>query len=404
MNLKINYNKIDDLLYDESINMDNPIFDRDLGTILYFSNRYLYSKEIELKVKAEKLLDAFITKFGSYEYEKGILTGFEGVFWVIKQLERSKIISDSEGFLKDIELNLITSINSDILSGNFELFYGFIGKIQYFLTSKEKLQKVEKLVFESIETLWNCKIEKNEQIYWASLEGDKFIDLGIAHGITGVLTYLTRLKELGFKNKRIDKLIEGVLKTITNSENKINIDCSFPSVYSIDTEFKKNNFYASRLGFCKGDLPIAYALYYYGVTDDNIDVIKKAESVIGLIVGRDISNSSLLHLSEYDFFDIGFCHGISGILFMLSRINQWCKNDNLEKRILYWKRELINNTNKLIAIEKTSEIIYSSRYNKFDRMFELDKNSFLNGICGAGLTLLAVENNDYTIGNFLSLY
>ncbi|WP_459213047.1 lanthionine synthetase LanC family protein [Aquimarina rhabdastrellae] len=387
--------------------MASPTFNNDLGIVIYFASRYKHSKDNSLKEKAITLLDKFIEQFGEYDFHKGILTGFEGVFWSIAYLEECGIIENADDYLSDLEQELITSIIYDIKSDNFELYYGFTGKLQYFLNSKHlSNETIVTLINSAIASLWNSKIEHEGQFYWLDperKEEQEIVDLGIAHGIVGVLTFLTRLKELNFKNDHISPLLSGILKTILNATHTTKGDCAFPSIYSIKKENQYLNVFDSRLGFCNGDLPIAYGLYYYGVTFKDDFIIKKAQKVTDRIICRDITNSSLLHLADHDFFDIGFCHGISSICFILSRISQWYKQQPiLTTRLQYWNNELHRNTLKVIDTNKP--VTYYSRFVKHDSKFKLDTTSFLEGVTSTGLVNLAIENNDYSIGNFLGLY
>ncbi len=401
-----NYEEIDTYLYNSAHKMLSPVFNNDLGIIVYFGLRYKHSKNIIFKEKAITLLDKFIEQFGDYDFHKGILTGFEGVFWSIAYLEECGIIENADDYLSDLEQELLTSIIYDIKSDNFELYYGFTGKLQYFLNSKHLSNEIiVTLINSAIASLWNSKLEYEGQFYWLDperLKEHEVVDLGIAHGIVGVLTFLTRLKELNFKNDHISPLLTGILKTILNAPNIVKGDSFFPDIYSIKKEKQHLNTFDSRLGFCTGDIPVAYGLYYYGVTFKDDFIIKKAQEITDRISSRDIANSHLLHLADHDFFDIGFCHGISSICFILAKINTWYQNPSLNSRLQYWNNELQKNTLK--AIKTPKPVSYYSKFVKSDTKLTLDTTSFLEGVTGGGLITLAMENNDYSIGNFLGLY
>lgn len=398
-------NKIDKILFESSKEMNNPVIDSDLGALIYFATRYKISNETKYKEHCEVLLNKFISVFSDFNYSTGTLTGFESVFWVISYLEESNLIEDSNLFLEDIEENLFLSVENDIEDNFNEIFYGTIGKVQFLLNDKKiKETKVINLINKIINSLWITKKKLNNQIYWSDKEYEEehlgYVDLGIAHGICAILLFLVKLKELKFENEYIDTLIYGIIETFTLAESNQRGVSSFPDTYCIKN--KDLNMINSRLGFCVGDLPAAYAIGYAG------EIFKKEEwqlfskKIIKKSAYRDISDSQLVYFSDYDFFDIGFCHGMSSILYIYYRVNKWVKDDYISFKIKYWEKELIKNVNKFIEIK--DPIYYSKTSSKDKDKLELKKYSFLDGLCGASLALLAIEYDQISWSKFLSLY
>lgn len=397
--------KIDTILFASAKEMSNPTINMDLGVVIYLATRYNSSRDNKHKKKCIYLLNKLVSIFGKYDFSTGILAGFEGVFHTISYLKKCNVIEDSSEFLEDIENNLFQSIENDILENNFEVFYGSIGKINYFLDNvKIKNRNVVELINKLINSLWENKKQENGQFFWidrvSSDEKLELIDLGLAHGICSILLFLVKLKELKFHNTHIETLIYGIIKTFKQAENEIKGTSFFPDRYSIKNNHL--NIINSRLAYCVGDLPISYAFCFAGQVMGNDEWIEYSKEIIKISTFKEVSSSQLKQFEDYDFFDIGFCHGISSILFLFYQINKWHKNDFINFKTNYWKQELITNVNKVIKIKES--IYYSKSYNDVFGDKELDKNSILNGLCGAALTLLAVEYDETDWASFLCIY
>lgn len=396
--------KIDKELLLSAIDMSNPIIDQDLGVMIYFATRYKSTGNAVYKETSLKLFNTLLSVFNDFDYETGIITGFEGAYWAIDYLGKCNIIEDSDLILKSIEENLYQSIDIDIKNNMHDLYYGSIGKIQVFLKEdKIKDPKIISVINETIKSLWDSKKEINHQYYWPNKDYAEhlgYVDLGVAHGICAILLFLVRLKELGFSNDHIDPLINGIITTLKNAENKANLLILYPENYNI---FDQNLTIAnSRLGFCNGDLPIAYAICYAGYILKNKEWITTAQRILEISAKREISDSGLRQFPKYDFFDIGFCHGISSILFIYYRLNKWLDSKIIDIRVTYWKEELVKNVNKLLEIQKP--IYYSKMYSYNDDTIKLNKNCFLEGLNGAALVLMTNEYDEMEWSSFLNLY
>ncbi len=392
--------KIESMLYDIAINMNMPTIEEDLGVLIFEATLYKYSKEEKYKTKALELLNKAIEVFPSKELSMGFLEGFEGLFWVVSYLNSCNIIPD-ESLIDDLRPHLLQSLKIDIKENNFDVLHGSLNKLNFLLNSKN--QNNEETIFyvnQFVDSLFDNKEENERGIYWydSFFENKKsLVNLGLAHGVSSVLVFLSKLKKEGYKNQKIDLLIEGVIKSLLSFKNKNTCSSYFPSDYS---EQHKNT--DSRLAWCNGDLGIAYALLYSAEILEKEDVKTQAIKVVNSIIDRRISNSSIDHFEENFFFDTAFCHGISGIVYTLSKINKFLNNDVVEKRINYWKGELVNNLKMQLSIE--DDIYYPSYKQDKGGSYTLDTCSMLSGLTGTGLVLLSLNYDRYDWSDFFLLY
>lgn len=398
-------NKIDKILFSSAKSMKAPTMNSDLGALIYFATRYKTTNELIFKKKCLQLLKKFIITFNEFDFKTGMIDGFEGVFNVFSYLEKTQIIDNSKDYLSDIEESLITSIQNDIEINLFDLYYGSIGKINYFL-KEDRINdgEVKVLINKLINSLWANKKSHLNQYYWidnfSNDEKFEIIDLGIAHGICSIFLFLLRLKELNFNNDKIEKLIYGVIETFKNAENKVKGSSFYPDRYSL-----KNpdlNLIDSRLAFCVGDLPIAYSFSYASKVLNDVELMDYSNSILKLSKHKELTSSHLKYFETDDFFDVGFCHGISSILLFFYKLNIRHNDELINFKIDYWRKELIKNTDKLIKTKKP--IFYPKIFNDIYGQKELEFGSFLNGLCGAGLVLQSIEYEDTEWCKFLYIY
>ncbi|MEH0007125.1 MAG: lanthionine synthetase LanC family protein [Flavobacteriales bacterium] len=387
--------KIDAILFDNAMKMKVISIQGDLSAIIFEATRCNYAKDSKYKERAKVLIDKSLAAFPESDFGPGFIDGFEGIFWTIHYAATCGVL-DSDKTLIDIEPYLFASLKRDIEQNHFDLLYGSMGKMLYYLESDSHAEKRASLVDGFIAALYENRTETEQGIFWFDTEeGAGLVNLGIAHGVTAVLIFLLRLKEKGHAHTYLDKLINGILKSLISFRNKAVCSSAYPAFYATLKDDKRRM--DSRLAWCTGDLGVTHALLYAGEILKRRDVMERAHEILGKLVARGISDSGLDHFEEYGFFDTGFCHGISGILFMWMQIKARIKKSPVvEKRVLYWKTELIRNLKIQLKIDGK---IYLPWYKQnADNSYTLDNESMLNGLCGVGLVLLSLhyERSDWS--------
>lgn len=380
--------KIAAILFDNAMKMKVISIQGDLGAIIFESTRYKYAKDSKYKERTKALIDKSVAAFPESDFGPGFIDGFEGICWTIHYASTCGVL-DSDRALIDIEPYLFDSLKRDIEQNHFDLLYGSMGKMLYYLKSDSHAEKRAGLVDGFIASLYENRIETEQGIFWFDTEeGAGLVNLGIAHGITAVLIFLLRLREKGYAHTYMDKLIDGILKSLVSFKNTAVCSSAYPAFYATLKDDKRR--IGSRLAWCTGDLGVAYALLYAAEILKRRDITERAHEILGKLVVRGISDSGLDHFEEYGFFDTGFCHGISGVLFMWMQINARIKKSTVvEKRVLYWKKELIRNLKIQLKIDGK---IYLPWYKQnADNSYTLDSESMLNGLCGVGLVLLSMH-------------
>ncbi|WP_282081137.1 lanthionine synthetase LanC family protein [Aquimarina algiphila] len=390
--------QIADELFENCRQMNAPTIEYDLGYLLFIATFYKYSKEEKYKKRSQVLLEEFLNVFEDNAESGGLFIGFEGAIWVIHYLEKCGIIDDKKFYVEDIEDYLIQSIKLDFKTNNFDLLYGSIGKLQYFLETPEH-PDTNNLVNEMIQSLYQSKTETKLGIFWDEDGAKGIVNLGLAHGTPGVLIFLTRLKELGYQNPLINTLAEGIMKGLLNMKQKGANMCCFGDAYTYVEENTRNY---SRLAWCYGDLGIMFAFLYAGEIFDNKKWREEGIKIGEYVFARGISDSGIIHFDDYSYFDTGFCHGLAGITYLTYRINQIVKDPEIQKRHEYWKKELLKNLNIQLNIE--NDVLQPWWRQLEEKPSVLDKPSILNGLSGVGLALLSLEYEESDWSNIFLIY
>lgn len=408
-----NLNKIEAILFEKAIKMDNPTLEMDLSVLIFEATYYRYSKKEKYKEKALLLFNHFKKVFTNIEYHNGFLEGFEGIFWMVDYLKKSNIIED-DSLLDDLVPYFIESLEIDLEHNNFDVYHGSINKLNHIINSnKFSLESKENFVNIFLDNLYKTKTENEIGVFWygevyddqkgimKKIEG---VNLGIPHGLPGLLIFLVRLKELNFKHSKLELLIQGILKTILNSKNKIIQDSHFPDELYI-LNYGKEFYRSSRLAYCYGDLGIAYAVLYTSKILGKPELKTEIIATIEVLKNRLVTNSSIDVYEDYFFLDTAFCHGLSGIVYMFSKINELLDDKEFKKRTAYWTSELLHNLEIQLAI--TPPVYYPDYKQPTDEKEEkytVDEQSILAGYSGTGLVLLSLFYNKYDWSDFFMLY
>ena len=398
--------KIEPILFEKAKNMNVPTLEEDVGVLIFEATFYKYSKNEIYKKKALSLLDKLIQVLPDRELSPGFLEGFEGLFFAIYYLRKCDIIED-ETLLDDLMPYLFQSLKMDIKENVYDVLHGSINKLQYLMGSEKRNDKqVTELVYNFVNSLYKHRQETEQGIFWFDEFEDEvgLVNLGLAHGITSLLVFLLRLKELNYKHPKIMVLIEGILKSLFNFKNKILGDSNFLDFYRInDKPENKEKQVGSRLAYCYGDLGIAYALLYASKVLKRDNLKSEGAEIVKDIIQRKLGNSKLEYFDDYFFFETAFCHGLSGITYMLMKINHLLNSPVLESRITFWKNELIHNLTTQLKIKGK---IYYPSYRQPDKTnpFIIDEVSILGGYTGTGLVLLSLYYKKYDWSDFFLLY
>lgn len=345
------------------------------GACLFLANYYECTHE---QRSAEVCKSYLLNIFQSYE--EGIKSlsyaeGLCGIYTTLFNISRTGVITLDE-FSSSLEIcdSILEKHMFDLLEKkNLDFLYGAIGIGMYFLERKNS--SILNQLIQAI-SAFGIQNKSDKTFKWLYLRQGHWIhDLGMAHGISSLITFASLLKKerLIADENLLQNLVHGAVNFLLSSEVQDQISL-FPDYVTVDG---KNNS-RSRLSWCYGDLGIACALWNAGTTFNNQDWIDKSISIIEF-------NTKRVNLTKNGVEDISFCHGASGIAHIFYKFYGRTKQASFKEAYYFWYEKAL----ELIENDATS-IFKNSNNQKSDLLSKCD---LLNGISGVGLSFLNIYNN-----------
>jgi lantibiotic biosynthesis protein len=195
-------------------------------------------------------------------------------------------------------------------------------------------------------------------------------DLGLAHGMAGVIALLGAISRLDPEwRQRIAPLIERHVDELMRHRLPPNeVICAFPSAIGGGP---------SRLAWCLGDASVASALLSAGIAFNRKDWCDTAQDLALAAARRPPAMSGVV--------DAGLCHGAAGLAHVFNRLFQATGEGRLAGAARQWFRhalEMPEHPNGIAGFAAWTYTDASGWHWRADR-------GFLTGAAGIGLALLA---------------
>ncbi len=280
-------------------------------------------------------------------------------------------LSERDSFYEDIyEIEEVNKafFNSALKSQCFDYYSGASGILLTFLVSNNR-SEIGSMIDSYVKSLNN--MFASNSIYTDSYGEDgvvKGVNLGTAHGFTGILLVLLKAYELGYKDNTratINSLLHFIRSFEANFKSFI---CHYPQFVTKDD----NKAYPSLTAFCYGDLMITYAFL-------------KAGKLLGIDeyteYGSGLAREFLMRTDVYGQ-QLCLCHGLSSIMVLLKYFYHYTGDKQYDNRKdMYY--------NDIILLFKS----YLSDYTKSSEVKGFITNpSLFMGITGAIIAQLTVNN------------
>lgn len=330
------------------------------GQVLFlFLYAYLYD-DSNIRIKAEdKLCKSFDLINSSNSLSVNYCDGVTGLFYCVNCLQSLNLISTSE-FEYDLDWDKIIYGKSleFMQEGNYEYFYGY-GGLLFYLNSRIKNNIVCK------ELIYNVLVEIRTRLfindYCLVSKYTKKIDMGIAHGVSGLILILCKIANQGFFLNIIYDILSYTqrffLQFLIQKDNQ---ECRFPKYYINNHFFEK-----SRHGWCYGDLSCSIAmLNTSSVLNDSFG--EKALEILKFTASKNLETEVSLPIN------MGLCHGKCGLAFIYQYLFDLTHDVLFLNTYKYWEVKLLEDLCKSVNIDA----------------------SLLNGYSGVGLYLLSNDSHD----------
>jgi len=306
----------------------------------------------------------------SYTYADGIA----GFGWFLNYIQEdlpedvNHYLLKLDNSLFELSVNLTKNRNYDFLHGSLGLLYYYIERNNY-----DYVNHITELII-------NLRIEKNNETYWEYFDVDAHkisqncVSFGLAHGMPSILFILAKIyeKKLFHTPEKLKSIIESGINFLLSHRNN-----SMGSVFPCQFIINKNKGDYSPLGWCYGDLSLAYTLFQIGE-------IMKDSNLMNTSIDIALTTLNRIDLPVNGIYDSCLCHGTSGLAHIYNRFYQSTKRNEFKEQALFWYTKTLDIATYIDGITG-----YKTRFMINNKSVYHNDLSLLNGVIGVSLAFLA---------------
>jgi len=308
-----------------------------------------------------------------------LYSGFAGVGWVLAHLTRELFEGDGDVAL-EIDEALGQLLSEVTEHAPYELVGGLAGYGSYLVErlpnagAAELLDRVIGLLESSRDGngVWFCYPEWLPD-WQRELMPRGHYNLGVAHGIPGVIGFLAAARHAGIRDARVARMANDAVQWVL-AQKGIWPSSLFPSYIAPDAEP-----YQTRTAWCYGDLGVAAVLLSAAHAFERCEWRDESLAIARVAARRSVDDTRVR--------DAGLCHGAAGIAHLFNRMYQATGDDELRDAARRWYRIALD-------MRRPGEGLagflawYESMHADEEASWRGDPG-FLSGIAGIGLALLA---------------
>jgi lantibiotic modifying enzyme len=384
--IELKLKEIDKIIKNEYKNEEDIGVLTGLSGLMLF--QFYYSKYLNINENADlgvNILEHIINKINDGYKTPYYCSGIAGFGWTLDFLELNHFIEiGSDDLLENLDGYLLVSMNSEIKMGNYDFLYSSIGHAYYFLNrftntkSAVLKEKYKDILLDFITSLKALSEKDGDKIKWLSVLSyeptiKKGYNLGLAHGISSIVTILSKLHTKEVFKADVAPLLRGATNYILSFKNFRKESLSLFPNWVLQTGELEGQ---STVAWCYGDLGIGVALLQASKTLNDSNLYEESLNIL--------KHSSKKRTSKYSKVkNTALCHGIFGNALIFNRIFKETQLEIFKKASDFW-------LNEGIKIGSFSDEFSGYKiWNSYDENWS-EKTSLLNGISGIGLTMIAL--------------
>lgn len=324
-----------------------------LGLLYYYYYAAGALQDESLYDKADALLEQV---FDNLNHDKGLLLGYTfsegaaGLGYILNNLQQNELLDfDIDTELAGIDQYIYDSALAHMATTEVDYLHGAMGALHYF-SSRVQTPVINQYVNGLTEAFCAAAISDSDGIYFlnSSLErlNDKKIDLGLAHGLSGLLLLLIDAWPHVKNKEQVEKIIREGIAFILRQEQPVSLTKDeysfFPFYLELDPQ---SSFRMDRLAWCYGDLNTVLLLYRAGKLLGTNTYIHTADRIGQQSVSRKDEGTTLS-------MDTHFCHGSAGLAQFYKCLYQESENPVYLDAYHYWIAVTVNLIDREIEEKK----------------------------------------------------
>jgi lantibiotic biosynthesis protein len=278
----------------------------------------------------ERALDVMVQRLGSQQLSPFLFGGVPEVGFATALLADPESIRAVCGLCDQV---IARQLDTAIWDRDFDLIRGLVGLGVYALERVDTPAGRE-CAARILGHLEACAEPRQSGLAWHTAPSLMFdwqraryprgyYNLGVAHGIPGVLALLARFIHQGIEAGRARALLDGGLRYLRAAVPPGD-GARFPSHLVEDREPLR----PTRLAWCYGDLGVAVALLWSArATREPAIEAEALDLALRTTARRDV---------EKEVFDAGVCHGAAGIAHLYNRLFQATHDERFAEAARFW--------------------------------------------------------------------
>lgn len=331
--------------------------------------------------RASAFLDSAIATVGSEVMPPDLCGGFAGVGWAASHLWSAQGEAVDDDRLSEVDGEVLSALTREPWDRHFDLLYGLVGLGVYAL---ERLPRraARSILARVVERLARMAESEGGLTAWRTpphlLPPDErpafpsgLYDLGVAHGIAGVVGLLAQACAAGVAVEKARPLLEGAVTWLL--EQRIQGRPEFP--YRVAPGGERSE--ATRSAWCYGDLGISAVLSLASRCAGQPAWQTEALSVA--------SRSARIAPDDSGVVDASFCHGAAGVAHIFNRLYQRTGRGELREAATIW----FERTLAMRGEEGIGGYTFARRESAGSPLRSTADASLVDGSTGVGLALAA---------------
>jgi lantibiotic modifying enzyme len=313
-----------------------------------------------------------------------LFTGFAGIAWAAHHV--TTLLGDPSYDLgSDIDVALETYLRHSPWNHRYDLMHGLVGVGVYCL-ERANCPAATRCLELIVERLSGLAAPSDIGLRWHThpnlLSPHKkeshpqgYFDLGLAHGLPGIIALLGRIHAAGISREKTGRLLEGAVQWLLRQKLPDSSQSSFPALHVPGRQPE-----GCRLAWCYGDAGVAAALLLAARSVGETLWEQEALEIARRAAARDVETCGVV--------DAGFCHGSSGLAHIFNRLYQATHDEIFAIASRYWIERTLQFSKpgdgpagyRFLAADNKGQSGWQARY------------GILSGIAGIGLSLLAASS------------
>ena len=341
------------------------------GIILFLARYYKYvTPDDEALKRIGYLLDKVFVAANTIQLAPSFASGYSGIAWLLFHLRDLEIVeyNDYKDAIDQLLDEVRESLATDLRNNEYDVLYGFAGK--YFHYRNDKSIKA------GIESWLQLNTHRTASGVYVLYEGQ--VNLGLAHGLPGIGLFILQHDFPLEYAMGLGHFLVSSGKALSRGAEPVSI---FPNTLEPGQPENSSVYTPSRYAWCYGDPGILLFLATLYQTGNNPEVYSLMEVLTDSCNRRDLTNGHIAYLDALETFDIGFCHGLCGIVHLHKKINALLPAQLKLTNEKYWKDLLVQETDRFIDA-------FSLLKPATATTGEVDLLGLLEGLAGAGVVLI----------------